>query len=65
MNPEAQAALFGERRYKEERTMPTKLKCLRSELVGSVVLSLVLLGISPVPAASDPRLLWRTEPQHG
>jgi len=45
--------------------MATKLPYLWSEIVGGVLMSLVLLGISPVPAASDPRLLWRTQPQHG
>jgi hypothetical protein len=45
--------------------MPTKLTCLRSGIVGSGLLSLVLLGISPASAVSDPRLLWHTEPQHG
>ena len=45
--------------------MPKKLTCLRSGLVRGAVLSLVLIGISPIPAASEPRLLWHTEPQHG
>ena len=45
--------------------MATKLPYLWSDLVGRVLMSLVLLGISPVSAASDPRLLWRTQPQHG
>jgi len=45
--------------------MATKLPYLWSEIVGGALMSLVLLGISPVPAASDPRLLWRTQPQHG
>jgi hypothetical protein len=58
-------ALFGERRNRKERTMPTKLTYLRSDLVGRVLSSLVLLGIWTAPAASDPRLLWHTEPQHG
>ena len=45
--------------------MPTKLKYLWSDLVGGVLISLVLLGISPVPADSNPRLLWQTQPQGG
>jgi hypothetical protein len=45
--------------------MPTKLTCLPSGLIGSLFLSLVLLGVSPVPVASEPRLLWHTEPSHG
>ena len=60
-----EAALFGERQNREKRTMPTKLTCLRSGLVGSVLLSLVLLGTSPATAVSEPRLLWHTEPSHG
>ena len=42
-----------------------KLPCRWSGMIGSVLLPLGLLGISPLPAASAPRLLWRTEPQHG
>jgi len=45
--------------------MAMKLTYLWSDLVGGVLMSLGLLGISPIPAASDPRLLWRTQPQHG
>ena len=35
------------------------------KLIGCVLLPLGLLGISPIPAASAPSLLWHTEPQHG
>ena len=49
----------------KERTMASKLTYLWSDLVGRMLMSLVLLGIAPVPAASDPQLLWRTQPQHG
>lgn len=59
------AARFGERRNWEEWTVPTKLTYLRSDLVGGALLSLVLLAISPAPAASDPRLLWRANFGHG
>lgn len=45
--------------------MSTKLPCHWSGIVGSVLTSLVLLGISPATAASGPRLLWHTEPQGG
>ena len=45
--------------------MPRKLMYLWSDPVGRVLMSLVLLGISPIPVASAPRLLWHTEPQHG
>jgi hypothetical protein len=45
--------------------MATKLTYLWSYLVGSALMSLVLLGISSDPAAAGPRLLWRTQPQHG
>lgn len=55
----------GRRRNWEESTMRTKLKYLRSDLVGGALLSLVLLAISPAPAASDPRLLWRANFGHG
>jgi hypothetical protein len=45
--------------------MSTKLPGFWSGIVGSVLLSLGLLGISPIAAASAPRLLWHTEPQGG
>ena len=45
--------------------MPTKLMCLRPGFVVSALLSLVLIGILPAPAASDPRLLWHNGPNHG
>jgi hypothetical protein len=45
--------------------MPAKLTFIRSGLLGGMLLSLVFLGSSPLPAASEPRLLWHTEPQHG
>ena len=42
-----------------------KLSCGWSGMIGCVLLYLGLLGISPIPAASAPRLLWQTEPQGG
>ena len=42
-----------------------KLSYRWSGMIGSVLLPLGLLGISPIPATSAPRLLWQTEPQHG
>ena len=42
-----------------------KLTCRWTGMIGSALLSLVLLGTSPMPAASAPRLLWHTEPQGG
>lgn len=45
--------------------MLTKLPCHWSGMVGSVLMSLGLLGTSPAPGASAPRLLWNTEPLHG
>ena len=45
--------------------MARKLTHLWANCVGWVLMSLVLLGISSIPAASAPRLLWHTEPQGG
>lgn len=41
------------------------LQSRRSRTIGSVLFSLGLLGISWLPVAAAPRLLWHTEPQHG
>ena len=45
--------------------MPTKLTDNWLNLAGGMLMTLVLLGTTPVTAASGPRLLWSTEPQHG
>ena len=45
--------------------MSKKHPCRWSGMMGSVLLPLGLLGISPTPAASAPKLLWHTAPQHG
>jgi hypothetical protein len=50
---------------KEERVMSTKLRVLWSGIVGSVLLSLGLLGTWLAPGASAPRSLWNTEQLHG
>ena len=42
-----------------------KLPSRWSGMLGGTLLPLGLLVISPIPAASAPRLLWHTEPQHG
>ena len=34
-------------------------------MIGSVLLPLVILGTSPIPASSAPRLLWHTDPLGG
>jgi len=59
------AALFGKWRNWKEGPMSRKLTHLWSDPVGRVLMALVLVGVSPIPAASAPRLLWHTEPQGG
>lgn len=60
-----ESASFGKQRNGKEQTMPAKRIGLWSGFVGVVLSSLVLVGISPAPATSEPRLLWQTEPQGG
>jgi hypothetical protein len=45
--------------------MPTSVRYPWLNLVGGVLTSLLMLGISAAPVASAPRLLWQTEPQGG